>query len=241
MTTPQLAIILDVDDTLYDQLVPFQKALAKHIEFPIAYLKELYLAYRHYSDEMFEASQSGEISMETMHIYRIQRALHDYNYIISDEQALAIQYDYAKEQKQIILDSHMKNLLMYCKRQNVLLGIITNGPTAHQWQKVHQLGILEWVNKDDIFVSQEVGVAKPNSQVFELVEEKMGLSKEMTYYIGDSYENDVVGAKKANWHVIWLNTYDKKMTSHYTPDCMVTSRALLYETVKKIIEENLNN
>ena len=37
-----------------------------------------------------------------------------------------------------------------------------------------------------------------------LVENEMGHDPEDSYYIGDSYRNDVVGAKMAGWNAIWV-------------------------------------
>lgn len=239
MTIKQpVAIILDVDDTLYDQVVPFQTALNKHITFPKEHMQALFLAFRHYSDEVFEASQSGQMTMEEMHIYRMTNALQDYGYTISKELALAIQYDYAKAQKQIVLDNDMKDLIIYCKQHNVKLGIITNGPTEHQWNKVKQLGVLEWIDESCVFVSQEVGVSKPSPQIFELAEQRLNLEKTTTYYVGDSYDNDVVGSKQAGWQCIWLNVYNKPMTQQYKPDVTVTNRLTLFEQVKNLLKNN---
>ena len=41
----------------------------------------------------------------------------------------------------------------------------------------------------------------------------MGLSKKETYCIGDSYENDVDGAKNAGWKAIWFNHRERKKTT----------------------------
>ncbi len=37
------------------------------------------------------------------------------------------------------------------------------------------------------------------------MEERLGMSGEDICYLGDSFENDVVGAKAANWKAIWFN------------------------------------
>ncbi|MEQ9763329.1 HAD family hydrolase [Streptococcus jiangjianxini] len=43
-------------------------------------------------------------------------------------------------------------------------------------------------------------------------------------YIGDSFDNDVVGAKSAGWHVIWFNRRNKPLaSSQYFPDYQVTT------------------
>ena len=65
------AIIFDVDDTLYDQVIPFwnaYKAVFKdRFQLP---MDDLFAASRRRSDEVFGPSQRGEITMEEMYIYR---------------------------------------------------------------------------------------------------------------------------------------------------------------------------
>lgn len=231
------AIILDIDDTLYEQLVPFQKALSSHISFPIQHITGLFLAYRKYSDAVFEASQNGQMSMEEMHIYRLKQALLDYDYMISNQLALTIQQTYAKQQQKLQLDPYITTLLNFCKAQSIPLGIISNGPTHHQWQKVHQLNLLNWIKAEHIVISQEVGFTKPDPRIFQVLEQRMNLTKTQTYYIGDSYQNDVIGAKRAHWKSIWLNTYHKSPTTQYTPDYTVSTRLELYECICQLLQK----
>lgn len=45
------ALIFDVDDTLYDQIQPFERALERHIEVVREQIEPLYLSFRRYADE----------------------------------------------------------------------------------------------------------------------------------------------------------------------------------------------
>lgn len=38
----------------------------------------------------------------------------------------------------------------------------------------------------------------------------MDFKPEDTWYIGDTYESDVTGAKAAGWHTVWLNHRNRK-------------------------------
>ena len=59
------AFLFDVDDTLYDQLQPFQRAYLKMFGEPEGVdLERLFSQSRKRGDEVFEASQLGTISME---------------------------------------------------------------------------------------------------------------------------------------------------------------------------------
>ena len=67
------AVLFDVDDTLYDQVIPFQKAYEELFKgsFELS-IEELYKRSRYYSDEVFEATQRGEMSMEVRNDGRFQ-------------------------------------------------------------------------------------------------------------------------------------------------------------------------
>ncbi len=83
------------------------------------------------------------------------------------------------------------------------LGVITNGDGAQQRQKLAQTGIAE--RFASVVVSGEVGVAKPQREIFERSAEELGLPPNELLFIGDNPENDVRGARQAGWHAIWLN------------------------------------
>ena len=232
------AILFDVDDTLYDQVVPFTLAYKKIFQnrFMVA-IEELYKSSRKYSDEVFLATQKGEMSMEEMYIYRLEKAFAQFGIKITKEEALAMQEEYARNQKKLKLEEEMEQALILCKKQEVKVGIITNGPEAHQWNKIKSLGIEKYIPRDYIFVSGEIKVAKPDIAIFEYAEKKMGFRKEEGYYIGDSYDNDIVGAKNAGWKSIWINRRKHKtIKNEIKPDYYVESGADLLELlVSKIL------
>ena len=92
-----------------------------------------------------------------------------------------------------------------CAEKGIKMGVITNGPYAHQVQKFYTLGLDKWFSMDQLIVSAGVGVAKPDTRIFQMAEEKWGMIPEQTYMIGDSLENDIQGARNAGWKTIWMN------------------------------------
>jgi len=57
---------------------------------------------------------------------------------------------------------------------------------------------------DSITTSEEVGVAKPNPKIFQVALQKAKCKGEEAVYIGDSFERDVLGAKKVGMTPIML-------------------------------------
>ncbi|MDX8045244.1 HAD family hydrolase [Gracilibacillus sp. S3-1-1] len=209
-------IIFDVDDTLYDQLLPFQKTVHLLIDasFPEAEMGAFYKTSRKYSDEVFEKHMNGEITGLELQTYRIMKACEDYQIKLSYEDAVRFQEVYLQEQRKIQLFHPMKHLLEQLAKQNIRLAVLTNGELNHQMMKVEQLGLTNWIPAEHIFVSGDVGCSKPDIQVFEHLENKLNLEKEQTLYIGDSYHHDVIGAKNAGWQVAWLNHRNRELPEH---------------------------
>ena len=155
------AIVFDVDDTIYDQQVVFDQACRDVFgELKGVSLVDLFKANRYYSDESFEAMGRGEMTKEEMYIYRIKRAMEDFYLPITDAQAIQYQERYVYYGTQITVSDQMRQILEYCG-ERMKLGVITNGPSAHQCRKIKTLNLERWVNPEYIFVSGDVGVNKP--------------------------------------------------------------------------------
>ncbi|HEM5944031.1 TPA: HAD family hydrolase [Streptococcus suis] len=227
------ALIFDVDDTLYDQIQPFERALERHIEVARAQIEPLYLSFRRYADEVFEATATGKMSLKDSHIYRMKHALADFGYQVSDATALAIQIDYDYFQGQIELSPVFPEIFSWCQAQGVAMGIITNGPYRHQLRKIRTMGLVNWFELEHVLISGQVGITKPNPAIFQLMEERLGMSGEDICYLGDSFENDVVGAKAANWKAIWFNHRKRvEPIAPYQADKVVTAWDELVEVIQ---------
>ena len=229
-------LVFDVDDTLYEQLVPFADAYKNLFDTDID-MEKFYLLSRYYSDVKFEASRNGEMTMDEYHIYRIQEAAKDLGVYLTDEQALSMQKQYKKNQQKLQMSNITISILELAKKNNVKLGVITNGPSEHQWGKVDALGVEKWIPRENIIVSGDLGINKPDKRIFEVMQEKLQLGVESLYYIGDSLENDIVGANNAGWKSIWINRYNKEYSPGTEIYKEVQNNYELFEIIKEIIEK----
>jgi HAD hydrolase, family IA, variant 1 len=231
-----IGLVFDVDDTLYEQIVPFEKAYKNLFNMDID-MEKFYLLSRYYSDVKFEASRNGEMNMDEYHIYRIQEAAKDLGVYLSDEEALNMQKEYKKNQQKLQMSNITISILEFAKENNIKLGIITNGPSKHQWYKVKALGVERWINKDNIVVSGDYDINKPDVRIFEIMQEKLQLPNDSLYYVGDSLENDIVGANNAGWKAIWINRYKKKLPENVDTYKIAENNDELFEIIKKIFEK----
>src|SRR5207247_1094310 len=82
------------------------------------------------------------------------------------------------------------------------LGIITNGMTEIQRNKIQRLGIEPYF--DTVLISQEVGCLKPDPRIFELALSRVPCRPEEAVMIGDSPDRDVAGARAVGMHGRWV-------------------------------------
>ena len=231
-----IGLVFDVDDTLYEQIVPFENAYKSLFDMDID-MEKFYLLSRYYSDVKFEASRNGKMTMDEYHIYRIQEAAKDLGVFLTDEQALNMQKEYKKNQQKLQMSDITINILKLARKNNVKLGIITNGLSEHQWSKIEALGVERWIDKENIIVSGDYSINKPDVRIFEIMQEKLQLPNDFLYYIGDSIENDIVGANNAGWKSIWINRYKQKSSKEVDIYKIAENNNELFEIIEKIFEK----
>ena len=200
------AIIFDVDDTLYDRLEPFGSAYEEHFSSRWDLPRRLvYDAFSRHGQEVFEDSMTQKITMREMYIYRIKNAMQDFGASITDQEALDFQESYLWHQHHLSFSPGMKEALDFCLEQGWFLGAITNGLSGHQREKYDALQLERWIAPEHFLASGDVGVNKPDPEIFHIALRRWKLLPKQTFFVGDSYQNDIAGAKHAGWNTIWLD------------------------------------
>lgn len=78
------------------------------------------------------------------------------------------------------------------------LGLLTNGNTYPE--RCGLAGIFDFV-----VLAQDHGFRKPDPRLFHVAVQQCGCRPEEVLHVGDSWENDVVGARAAGLSAVWLN------------------------------------
>lgn len=236
----QPAVFFDVDDTLYDHLIPFREALQEVLatgnDFPYA---AAYHRMRYYSDSL--SAQAGGTPTQgreliEMRTRRFMLALAEFGMTLTESKAAEIQSEYLKRQFDIQLFEGARALITRLMERGIIVGLITNGPPEHQMKKIRALGLTDLIPPERIFISGAVGITKPDRRLFDHIADKLGLTPSACYYIGDSWRNDVVGAADAGWQVLWFNHRGASPESEHRPhhearSYMELSQALLASLV----------
>jgi FMN phosphatase YigB (HAD superfamily) len=87
------------------------------------------------------------------------------------------------------------------------LGLISNAGDAKAIRNFIERNNLERYFLS-IIISEEVGCAKPWKRIFEMALKEMNIVPERSVYIGDRYKVDVLGARKAGMHSVYIRQYE---------------------------------
>jgi putative hydrolase of the HAD superfamily len=92
----------------------------------------------------------------------------------------------------------LKSIIAYGNK----VGLITDGRSKTQRNKIEALGLLQYVDSDDIIISEEFGSEKPNPRNYEYFEVKYPEAEYI--YIADNTDKDFVMPNRLGWVTIGL-------------------------------------
>ena len=82
----------------------------------------------------------------------------------------------------------------------LMRGVVSNGLTVKQAEKLVRLGLDRAFSPSAIFISEDLGVAKPHPKIFTIACESLGIRPDETLYVGDHPVKDIDPAREAGLH-----------------------------------------
>jgi putative hydrolase of the HAD superfamily len=105
--------------------------------------------------------------------------------------------------KQIHLRPYVEPLFGQLHRSDVKVGIVSNTEALLTRFELDSFPILQ--TAEAIVLSSDVGVRKPDPQIFQLAVNRSGATSDTTVFIGNDWAADVLGAWRAGIRAIYLN------------------------------------
>ncbi len=224
------AVFFDLDGTLCDsdtawniaQSETFQR-LRKH--YPHVSGKAITNAWTTVHQKLFQQLDAGKLSMAEVRDARFQCLFEE----------LGLPADKVMEAlSDFFCSRYLTSLRLYEdvtvleKLHTYHVGIITNGAhdehTDSQLSKVRHLGLSERIQS--LTISGEIGVRKPKVEIFKLVCERADVLPEEAVYVGDSVQNDIVGANRAGMTSVFINRKSEELIPQIAdeqPDYAISS------------------
>lgn len=208
-------ILFDADDTLFDFKKSERHALENTmVEYEIDYDEAYHLKiYQEINSSIWRDFESGVITQKELKIERFKRFSSALNTIF-DASEFSKSYT-----KHLGLSSFLYNEsleLIETLHSNYRLAIITNGLTEVQNKRIRKSTISKYF--EDIVISEEVKVSKPNPKIFELALNNIRHNdKSKVLMVGDSLTSDIQGGINFGIDTCWLNSSKCTNTSNIIP------------------------
>ena len=103
----------------------------------------------------------------------------------------------------ISLSETVLSELNLLKSSECIIGLITDGRSVQQRNKVEALGLNRWIIDDDILISEEFGSEKPNPANYEYFMKRYPECDEFIY-VGDNLKKDFIAPNALGWRTVCL-------------------------------------
>jgi putative hydrolase of the HAD superfamily len=201
-------IFFDLDNTLWDFDSNSKKTIFELIqEFNLSEKcsclpESFYKTYLRVNEDLWKLYRKQAITKEELRSSRFTNTMLYFGY---DDKKLGLMLEEnyisrSPQQKMLVEDTI--EILDYLV-QKYQLHIITNGFKEIQYIKLENCNIKKYFN--NIFISEEIGVNKPDARIFEFAINHVSASKNEALMIGDDWDADVVGAQQFGMKSIYLN------------------------------------
>lgn len=122
---------------------------------------------------------------------------------IGDVRLLELERDLAAECQSIRLRPGIESIWAWLRRAGLRIGICSN--LALPYAKP-LLAVVPGI-PDALVLSFEVGLVKPQPEIFHLVCERLNLSAEQILFVGDTPEADVLGPQAVGMHAMTISSF----------------------------------
>ena len=227
-------VFFDADDTLFDftksQEIAFRSSVSR---FEISYHTDsLFSEYKKSNKELWGELELGTISLEELRILRFKKIFEAHK--INQDPIIFGDYYMQKLSESTHLLPCALQICQFIKSQNIKIGLITNGYTETQKNRIKHSELFPYI--DSITISEEVGFRKPQPQIFELALNKHnGIKKHEVLMVGDNLNADILGANQFGFDTCWFHRAGGNPKNDVNPKYIITELTQL----KKILVSSL--
>ena len=222
-------ILFDADGTLFDydraEKFALASAFCKH---GILFSPERHALYREINDGKWKQLERGVISKGELQMGRFADLFTALGIDSIDAAAFNADYLAYLACGSELIDGAAE---MCCSLSETRqLAIITNGIEAIQRSRLSKSEIKDCISY--MFVSEEIGFAKPDARYFDFVFDRMGLyDKSQVLVVGDSLTSDIQGGANYGLDTCYYNPRKHENNSGIKPAFEISSLAEIFDLI----------
>lgn len=222
-------VLLDADNTLYDFDAAEHKALCQVLSdrgYPTD--PETLKIYLDINNALWDAFARGEVEQEFLLVERFRRFMERMG---GEHDPVQFNADYvgALGSNADLIDGALE-FCAHLAGMDCTLAIVTNGAAVAQRGRYLLSGLGEYI--PNLFISQELGVNKPDPLFFDHVCRTLGITdRSCAVVVGDSLGSDILGGNRAGIDTVWYNPHNKPLSGTAQP----TYTAAEYAEIEAII------
>lgn len=211
-------LLFDLDNTLFDFNLAQDTAVRKVFKkYNVVDEEEYVKEYKIINKFLWEKLDKKEISREYLVNNRFKLVFERFGLDI-DGKVIAKEYEVALgEQAQTF--AGVEKVLKTLKDKGYFIYAATNGLTTIQNLRLNNSSIKKYF--DDIFISEEIGVQKPDTKFFSFIQQKLNTNRDQLLMIGDTLYADIKGASDYGIDSVWANYSKKDIPDQYTPQYVI--------------------
>lgn len=177
----------------------------------------------------WQAMERGEIEKPVLLVKRFEDFLNAYGLDSSVAAGFNELYQILLGETVVFYENALETV--QALKGKVLQCAVTNGTKVAQDGKLKNSGLDE--EFDHVFISEVVGVEKPNKGFFDAVFAEIGeFSRDEVLIVGDSLTSDIQGGVNAGIKTCWFNPKGAENTSALKPDYEIRDIGEVLEIVK---------
>ena len=96
------------------------------------------------------------------------------------------------------------------QEDGIRVGVVTHGWTIKQAEKLIRLRLIDLLDPQAIFISDQVGISKPNPKLYSLAQRTMGLEPAEVMVVGDNLAGDIAPPAKLGMRTAWARRAARK-------------------------------
>lgn len=198
--------LFDLDQTLLDFHASEYKALGIVLRSNgMPYSDDIYRAFKEHNKSLWLELEKGNITRTELFTTRFENIIRLCGGNPFDFDLLKINGDFIQKMSEngVLMEGALEFIRKVKETiPEARIYIASNGATINAKGRIASTGLDKYI--DYLFISEDMGVTKPDAEFFNICLEKIGEPRSTCIMIGDSISSDMLGAKNASLDSVWF-------------------------------------